>query len=61
MQDECAMSNRDQLHTKATHARMLAMGISDMHARVVLNAYADELDRQADELDPASSRTDTAT
>ena len=49
----------ERLRTEAAHARTLAMGITDAHARAALNAYAEELDRQADDLDPASSRGDT--
>jgi hypothetical protein len=51
-------SDSERLRDQAAHARTLAMGITDTHARAALNAYAEELERQAAELDPASSRSD---
>jgi hypothetical protein len=45
------VSESERLHYKAAHARVLAMGITDTHARAALNAYAEELECQAAELD----------
>lgn len=45
------MSDAQRLRDKAHHARELAVLLSDPHSIGALEAYADELERQADELD----------
>ena len=45
------MSEAQKLRAKALHVRELAMAMTDAHAIGALKAFADELERQADELD----------
>ena len=45
------MSEAGKLRDKATHARELAWGMTDDHARAALEALADELEVQEAELE----------
>lgn len=45
------MSEAQKLREKALHARELAVAMTDAHAIGALRAYAEELERLADELD----------
>jgi hypothetical protein len=45
----------EKLRDKALHARGLALALTDAHARAALQAMADELERQAVELERQES------
>ena len=45
------MSEAQRLRDKAVHARELAGGLAEKHARAALEALAVEFERQATELD----------